>query len=262
MFDFINYGSDKLILFLLIIIRTSGMFITAPVYGNRSIPALVKIGLVLLLALILVPTINHPSSFSSVTSLWQLLGLVFNEMLIGVLIGLFFRFIFFGILTGGSIIGYQMGFMFANMFDANLSNQVSILGRFWYVIAILFFISINGHYLIINALVESYAVIPPGNVHVNVAVGEMIIKYSAYIFVIALKVASPIMITLFLTDVALGTIAKTMPTMNVFFVGFPVKIGVGLLVMALSLPLFVYVIQQAMGYFDNGLKYMLMAIGT
>ncbi|MFQ5454192.1 MAG: flagellar biosynthetic protein FliR, partial [Candidatus Zixiibacteriota bacterium] len=133
--------------------------------------------------------------------------------------------------------------------------------RFWYIVAILFFLAINGHHMIINAFVESYQVIPAGNIGINGFVGEMIIKYSAYIFIIALKVASPIMATLFLTDIALGTIAKTMPTMNVFFVGMPIKISVGFLVMAMSLPLMVYVLEKAMGYFDNGLRLVLYSIG-
>jgi flagellar biosynthetic protein FliR len=261
LFDFINFGADQLIILLLTILRTSGLLVTAPVIGDRGIPNLVKVGLVILLALLLMPTISNVDSFGQVDSAWQLAGLALQETLIGAIIGLFFRFIFIGVLTAGSIIGYQIGFMFATMFDTNLSNQVSIIGRFWYVIAILFFLSINGHHLIINAYAESYQVIPLGGVSTYGSVGELIIKYSAYIFVIALKVASPVIITLFLTDVALGTIAKTMPTMNVFFVGFPIKIGVGLVVMAISLPLFAYVVERALGYFDTELRIFLYSFG-
>lgn len=261
MFDFINYGADKLIILILVVLRTSGLLIMAPVIGDRGIPTLIKIGLVILLAMLLVPTIPGLDNIPKVTSLWQLAGLAFNELLIGFIIGLFFRLIFIGVLTAGSMIGYQIGFMFATMFDTNLSNQVSIIGRFWYVVAILFFLSISGHHLIITSFADSYQVIPVGGVSAYGSAGELIIKYSAYIFVIALKVASPIMITLFLTDVALGTIAKTMPSMNVFFVGFPIKIGVGLVVMAMSMPLFAYVVERALGYFDSELRILLYSLG-
>ncbi|MFQ5453877.1 MAG: flagellar biosynthetic protein FliR, partial [Candidatus Zixiibacteriota bacterium] len=118
MFEFINYSADKLILLFLIIIRTSGMFITSPFWGDRSIPALVKVGLIVLLSLILLPTIPNQSSFSEINSMWQLVGLAFNEMLIGFIIGLFFRLIFIGVMIAGTLIGYQMGFMFATMFDS------------------------------------------------------------------------------------------------------------------------------------------------
>ncbi len=262
MFDFINYGSDKLIIFLLILLRTSGLLIMAPVLGDRGIPNLIKVGLVCLLAMLLMPSLPGQDSLTQVTSLWQLAGLAFNELLVGFTIGLLFRLVFIGVLTAGSIIGYEIGFMFATIFDTNMSNQVSIIGRFWYVVAILFFLSINGHHLIINAFAESYQVIPPGGVTTYGSMGELIITYSAYIFVIALKVASPIMISLFLTDMALGAIAKTMPTMNVFFVGFPIKIGVGLTVMAISLPLFTYVVEKALGYFDGELRILLYSLGA
>lgn len=242
-------------------IRTSGLFIIAPILGDKGIPNLIKVGLVILFGLILTSVVPNPELFTEITSNWQLAGLVFNEILIGFIIGLIFRLIFYGVITGGAIIGYQIGFMFAQVFDQNNQSQVSIIGKFWEVVAILFFVSINGHHLVINALAESFTFIPPGNFMINGSVGEMLIKYSAYIFIIAFKIASPIIITLFLTDVALGTIAKTMPTMNVFFVGFPIKIAAGLAVMAISLPLFVFVIEKSLNYFDTELRTLLFAIG-
>ena len=261
LFEFINYGSDKIIILLLVIIRTSGLFIMAPVLSDQGIPKLIKIGLVVMFGLLITSTIPNSAMFSEITSNWQLAGLVFNEILIGFILGLLFRLIFYGVLFAGSIVGYQIGFMFAQVFDQTNQTQVSIVGRFWYVLALLFFICINGHHLIINGLVESFAVIPPGNFHMTGEVGEMMMKYSAYIFVIAFKIASPVIITLYLTDIALGTIAKTMPTMNVFFVGMPLKIAVGLVVMGLSLPMFTYVIEQSLQYFDTGMKTLLFTIG-
>ena len=215
----------------------------------------------LLLSLVLMPTVPNLDSFPQITSLWQLLGYAFNEILIGFIIGLFFKFIFIGVMTGGSIIGYQIGFMFAMTFDKNEAAQISIVSQFWYIIAILFFLTINGHHMIINAFSESFEVIPLGNFNSHSVVGEMLIRYSAYMFIIAIKIASPIMITLFLIDMSLGAISKMMPTMNVFFVGMPVKTGVGLLMMGMSLPLFVYVIEKTLTYFDGGLKDLLFAIG-
>ena len=261
MFDFVNFGADKLQLLLLIIIRTSGMVVAAPVFGDTGIPRMLRVGLVLLLSLVLVPVLGNITTAPVAESLWQLAGFVLNELLVGVIIGMMFRFLFIAALTAGGLIGYQIGFMMANMFDQSFSSQVSLIGRFWYIIAILLFLAINGHHLIINAFAESYAVIPPGAVGIYGSAGELIIKYSAYVFVIALKIAAPVMVTLFLTDVALGTIAKTMPTMNVFFVGFPIKIGVGMMVMAMALPIFAYVMERALQYFDSGLGELLKVIG-
>ncbi len=262
MFEFINYSSDKIIIFFLIVIRTSGLFIMAPVFSDKSLPKMIKVGLVVMFGLIITSTVPNPESYLAIQSNFDLVVLVFNEILIGFIIGLLFRMLFYGVLIAGAIIGYQMGFMFAQVFDQSNQTQISIIGRFWYIIALLFFISINGHHLVINALVESFAVIPPGNFQMSGEIGEMMIKYSAYIFVIAFKIAAPVVITLYLTDIALGTISKTMPTMNVFFVGMPIKIAVGLVVMGLSLPMFTYVIQQSLQYFDTGTKTLLYSIGN
>ena len=89
----------------------------------------------------------------------------------------------------------------------------------------------------------------------------VMMKYTAYVFVLAIKIAAPVMITLTLTDVALGTIAKLMPTMNIFIVGFPLKIGVGLMVVALSLPVFAYVLEKSTLYLNRGMTELLASMG-
>ncbi|MFQ6009447.1 MAG: flagellar biosynthetic protein FliR, partial [Candidatus Zixiibacteriota bacterium] len=237
LFDFINYGADKLQTLLLIILRASGLFLLAPIFSHRTIPVLIKAGFIIAIAIVLVPTVNAAMPYQ-IESFWQLAALGAKEILLGLLIGLIFRLIFFGAETAGTIIGYQIGFALFNLPDVEEGGQISILGQFWYLVAALIFLSINGHHLIVTAFAGSYEVIPPGVVGLGAPVGELMIKCTAYVFVLALKIAAPLMIALFLTDVALGTIAKTIPTMNVFFVGFPIKISVGLLVMAMALPAF------------------------
>lgn len=260
MFEFIHYGPSQLQLFLLVILRTSGFFLMAPIFSHTAIPALIKVGVLLLLSLLLVPTVGD-SALPQIESFWQLAGLAFKEILVGVIIGLLFRLIFMAAKTAGAIIGYQMGFAIVSMPDVEEGGQIAIMGRFWFLVAMLVFLSIDGHHLVLTAFADSYEVVPAGVVGLASPAGELIIKYTAYVFVIALKMAAPMMITLFLTDIALGTIAKTMPTMNVFFVGFPIKIGVGLMVMATSLPIFAYVLEKGMMYLDGELRLVLAAMG-
>jgi len=260
LFDFINYGADKLQALFLIILRASGLFLMAPVISHRTIPTLVKVGLMITISLVLVPTVAI-SALPEVTSFWQLAALGAKEILLGLIIGLMFRLIFSGAKTAGSIISYQIGFALVSTPDVEEGGQVAIIGQFWFLVGTLIFLCINGHHLVIEAFAESYNVIPAGMVGWGSSVGELMIKYTAYVFVIALKIAAPVMITLFLTDVALGTIAKTMPTMNVFFVGFPIKIAVGLLVIGLSLPVFAYVLEKATTYLDDELRLVFAAMG-
>lgn len=261
MFDLVAFGGQQAIAFILILVRVSGLFILAPVFGEQDLSTVVKVALAIILSIVLLPVAPLVSAMPPVTSVWGLLGLAFGELLVGVTIGMFFRFIFHGVLMAGAMIGYQIGFMFANLFDTNLNEQISVISRFWYLVAMLLFLSIDGHHLVINALAESYQVIPPGQAGIDGSFAEAAIRYSAYAFVLAIKIAAPVTICLFLTDVALGTIAKTIPTMNVFFVGFPIKIAVGLLVMAMSMPMFAYVMEKAMGYMDDGLRSVLYSVG-
>ncbi|MDF1544999.1 MAG: flagellar biosynthetic protein FliR [bacterium] len=260
MFDFINFTAERAQVFLLVITRSSSIFMFAPVLGHRSIPKLVKVSLMILLAGLIVSTMPN-IEMEPINSIWPLLGLMFREFLIGAVITVVFLLTFYGVQTAGSIIGYQMGLAMATEFDPSTSAQVSVIGRFWYMLALLIFLVIDGHHLLIQAFADSFHLIPPAGVTMNGEAGEMILRVSAYVFIIALKIAAPVLITLFLTDVALGTIAKTMPTMNVFFVGIPVKIAMGLLVMAISLPAFAYVLEQTMNYLNGELREIYLAMG-
>ena len=260
MFEFLNFGANALQIFLLVLLRASGLFFMAPVFSDRAIPTLVKAGFIILLSGIIVSVLKAPE-LPPVDSAWVLAGLAAKELLVGLIIGMVFRLLFMGVKTGGAILGYQMGFAMVVMPDINGTDQLSIVARIWFLLAMLIFFTINGHYLVLTALIDSYTVMPPGLAGASSSVGDMIIKYSAYVFIIAIKVAAPVMITLFLVDVALGTVAKTMPTMNVFFVGLPIKIGVGLAVLALSLPLFGYVLEKVTIYLDGELRAGFLALG-
>ena len=259
MFEFLNFTAAKLQTLMLIIMRGSGLFILAPILGSRQVPVLIRVGLLVVLSLVLVPLVAETTAVAE--SAAELAVLALKEILVGALIGLFFLFIFFAAKMAGGLVGYQIGFAIAVQLDPTSGDQVSLIGRFWDLMASLIFIAISGHHLIIRAFADSYLVIPPGDVAMSGTVGEMVMKYSAYVFVLALKMAAPVLVTLFLTDIALGTVAKTMPTMNVFFVGFPIKIGVGMLTIALALPLFSYLLQRAVEFLDGELRTMMLALG-
>jgi len=260
LFEFIHYGADKLQVFLLILLRASGLFLLSPVLSHRSVPTTAKIGLVILFGILLTSALGDVSA-APADSFASLVALAFKEMLVGVTIGFVFALLFMAVRGAGSLVGYQVGFAIALVLDPNTQSQQSVMSQVWFVVAMLIFLAINGHHLIIKAFADSYAVMPPGQVAVAGSTGELIIKYTAYVFVLGLKLAAPVMVTLFLTDVALGVVAKMMPTMNVFIVGFPLKIGVGLLVMAMSMPIFAYILRQATAYLDRELGFLLVTMG-
>lgn len=260
MFDFINYGSETLLTFLLVLLRASGLILMAPVLSHSSVPRMVRVGLLIILSGIVVSAVKIPA-IPEVLSLWQLVGLATKEILVGFVIGLTFRFLFMGLKTGGAMLGYQLGLAMVSLPDVDSSGQVSIIARFWVLLATLIFLAVDGHHAVISSLVDSYRAIPVGHVSLDMSVGQMILRYSVYVFVIAVKVAAPVTVTLFLVDVSLGSIAKMIPTMNVFFVGFPIKISVGLAVVALSLPLFSQLVQGFIGALDRELQTLYVVWG-
>jgi flagellar biosynthetic protein FliR len=260
LFDFIGFNTNQLQVFLLLLVRASGLFLTAPIFGHRVLPTQIKVGLIVLLAVVSMPALQT-MTIAPAGSLLELSGMVLRELMVGLLIGFVYRLLFKAAEFAGSLAGYQVGLAISSAFDPSVGDQLGAFGRFWILLATLIFLAINGHHLIIRAFNDSYHFIEPGQMQVTGDTADLIIRYSAYVFVLAIKIAAPVMVTAVLMDVALGTVAKVMPSMNIFIVGFPLKIGMGILVVAMSLPIFSYVLQQSTGYFDRAVGELLASMG-
>ncbi len=260
MFEFAAYSTAKLQMFFLLIFRGSGLFLAAPILGHKSVPITVKIGLMILLAIVVSPSL-HDVTIPEAGSTVELAGMVLRELMVGLLLGFFFSLLFKAAEMAGALTGFQIGLVVAQAFDPNAGGQVAIIGRLWILLASLIFMAINGHHLVIQAFNESFQIIPPGQVLIQGGTAELILKYTSYTLVLAVKIASPVIVTLVLTDVALGTMAKMMPSMNIFIVGFPLKLGVGLAVTAMSLPIFGYVLEKSTAYLNESVGMLVHSMG-
>jgi flagellar biosynthetic protein FliR len=129
-----------------------------------------------------------------------------------------------------------MGMALANVIDPSTSQQVPIMAQFIQLLALLMLVVTNAHHWFIRALVESYRLVPPFGFQFSHSVMAQVVEFGANMFIIAIKIGAPIITALFLTSVAFGLIARTVPQMNVLIVAMPLKIGVGLLFMGFSLP--------------------------
>ena len=222
---------------------------------------MVKVGLAITFAVILIPVVSK-MQLPVIDSIWMLVAIAIKEMLIGFIIGLFFAILFNAVRMGGNIIGYQIGLLVAQVMDPETNSNVSMVGEFLYTLALLIFLAIDGHHAILSAFADSYKMIPVGIFNFAGPAGEMLIKFTAYAFTIAIKLAAPVMITLFLVTVSLGIVARTVPQMNIFIVGLPLKIGIGFLVLASALPVFRFMIEKMTHYFDGQMASILYNIGT
>jgi flagellar biosynthetic protein FliR len=256
-----GYGADRLQAFLLVNFRLGGMFLVAPIFSRQSIPPMVKAGLAIMLAILLMPAIIN-AGVPAVPSLADLSALVFKEVLVGVIVGLMLKLLFYAAQTAGSVIGFQSGLAIANVVDPSTKSQVNMLGQFWVLVASMIFLAINGHHLLITSLADSFQVIPLGGAVFGAGAVDLLLRLSGIMFTLALKMAAPILLTVFLVDVALGVLARTIPQMNIFVIGIPVKITVSLLMIGVSLPVFSWALNTMTAFLDEHLQEMIGALAT
>lgn len=235
---------DQVLIWALVFLRMVSALVAMPVFGYRGVPLVVKIGLAAFLAYLLLPGIRPPQGLIlGSAGLPMLIALALPEIAAGLLVGLVAHFIFYGVQLSGQYLGLQMGFGIVNVMDPQTEEQISIIAQLQYLFATLIFITFNGHHFLLTGLQQTYQAAPLGGVHFPAGLIATFVKLSGDLFIAGVKIAAPVMAALFLSEVALGIIARTVPQMNIFIVGFPLKIGVGLLALALSWPLFVYVLE-------------------
>jgi len=163
---------------------------------------------------------------------------VAGEAFLGILLGFAAALPFAGIRMAGELVGVQMGFGIASVFDPRQEQQISVTAQFYDLLAVLLFLLLDGHHLLLRALGTSVQALPPGQAAFGGRAVQQIVALGGSLFIIALSVGGPLIAVLFLADAAMGFVARTVPQMNIFIVGIPVKIGLGLLAIALTLPFF------------------------
>lgn len=222
--------------FIPILLRLSTLFTLAPFYGFKNVPVRVRIGLALLVALIVTPVVDVPHLAGYTLS--GLIILALQEVLVGALLAFCMVLLFTAAQFGGHISGHQMGLAMANTVDPQGQFSLSVVGEFYYVFAAMLFLCFDGHHFILRAIIHSFQLVPIDSVALNGAVMRVLMRLSADLFLLAVQLAAPVIAALLTTSVALGLIARTVPQMNVFIVGFPLKLGVGFGVAFLSVPVF------------------------
>ena len=219
--------------FLLIFARMLAFFGVAPLFSASGFPNQGKIALAGFLSIIIlflrgtsIPTIE--------LELLPLAGLILGEVLVGLTMGFIVGLVFAALQLGGYLIGFQMGFAVANVLDPVSGDQVSILGQFIFLFGLLTFLNIDGHHVFIKGMVDSFDIVPVGAMKANAQIVEMIASMFQSYFWTAMKVALPILGIVLILDLSLGIVARTVPQMNVFFVGLPLKTLVGIFTLYIS----------------------------
>ncbi len=233
--------------------RILALIATAPILGNPSIPVRVKLGLAIMITILVVPTVEQslpqidPSSGMGMVVLLQ-------QLLIGVAIGFVMRVVFVAVEMAGELIGLQMGLGFAIFFDPQNSGQIDIIGRFLGVIASLAFLAIDGHLMMIALISQSFSTLPVGSVGVTDTTFTTLANWGREIFKSGLQLSLPVLTALLITNLALGILTRAAPQLNIFAVGFPLTLSIGLLVLALSMPFYAPILEHLV---HDGLNLMM-----
>jgi flagellar biosynthesis protein FliR len=229
--------------FLLMLVRVSSFFATLPLFSYRTIPVPHRLGIAFFLAWIMFFTMDPP--VMSIDGFYYML--IIKEALVGLLIGLVAYIILTVVQIAGAFIDFQMGFAIANVIDPQTGAQSPLVGQYLYTFALLLLLTLNGHHLLLDGIYYSYQFIPLDQVWLpfgNEEVIEFIVITFNKVFVIAFQMAFPVVGALFLVDVALGIVARTVPQLNVFVVGLPLKIGVSFIVLILVMSAMFMVVQE------------------
>ena len=246
----LNIPLNQILSFLLIFLRVGAILFSAPIFDNQSAPVIFKVGLALSISFLLFPLLKiNVNGFNA--SLVMFVLMVASEIAVGFLIGFSVRVFFIGIQLAGQIAGFQMGLAIANVVDPASSIQVPILSQFFNLFAMLIFLSLNAHHWFIKALTESFNLVPPLEFQINSALVPLVLTLAGNIFVVAVKVSAPIIVSLLLTSVALGLLARTVPQMHIFVVAMPLKISVGLVFITLTLPFLATFLQDLFSGLDH-----------
>jgi flagellar biosynthetic protein FliR len=216
--------------------RVAPVLFLMPVLSSTSLPSLLKIGLTLTVGLIFLPWVRidptllprDPYSFAF---------FLIAELMIGFILALSVKIILAGIQLGGELAGFQMGLSLANVVDPLSDVNTPVVSQFLYLLGLVLFLAVDGHHWFFRAVGQSFLLLAPGEIHLQAGMYRHFLYLMANFFVIAVKIAAPVLAVLIFTQIALGILAKAVPQVNILMTSFPITIGLGLLFLAFSLDL-------------------------
>jgi flagellar biosynthetic protein FliR len=220
--------------FILVLARVSPLFAVAPLFSSRQIPARVRTVVACGLAVGLAPLALHGQHVPN--DVLALLGLVLKELLVGLAFALSIALLFAAVSSAGALLDMLVGFSFGAIVDPLTGNQSAVLTQLYGLVALAVFVAIDGVGWVVGGLSRTFELVPLTAAPDIPSLATGVVATFTTIFTSALEVAAPVLLACVITDVAFGVVTRVVPQLNVFAVGFPVKVVVGLLVVAASLP--------------------------
>ncbi len=222
----------------------------APMFGRRNVPIIVKIGFSIFLTIVFYNIIDS-SDIIKEDNIYYYTFLVFKEIIVGLILGFVSFAMFTAIYIAGQLIDMQIGFGVVNVIDPISSMQVPITSNFYFIFTMVVFLALKGHHLLIKALLRSYQYIPLGSSSFDDNLINDVVRIFGNIFILGFKIAAPVTASVLIADIALGVISRTIPQFNVFIVGMPLKIALGITLILISIPMFIDIITTLFSEIDK-----------
>lgn len=234
--------------------RVAGLFASAPILSDQRVPLMVKAGCSFLIAVVLLPVLGVGWVPSGMLAFALAAA---KELAVGAALGFIAGMVLGVVQMAGDLADFQAGFGFAALVDPTIDFPPSIIGRFQYMLAWLVFLGLNGHHYLLTGVADSFRALPLATFSVNPALGESVFVLAASMFVITMKIAAPVIGAVFLADIAIGMVARTVPQMNILVLGFPVKMSLALVTVAVGVPVMLPVVQGLVGLVGETLSQFL-----
>lgn len=232
--DLFNLPVDSILSFILTLMRVSIVMFMLPIFSTERIPMQVKAAATMVITMGIWPHLELPG-VSMPSHPLDIVLLMMGEVILGLVMSMCVNFLFMAIQSGGELLGFQMGFTMINFADPLTGNQTGFTAFFLWMVSILTFLALDGHLHMLQGFAMSFKLIPVGGIVLGELLLRQVFDLSVQLFVLALKIAAPVMVALFLVELMLALVSRTSPQMNIMEVGFPVKIGIGFFFLGLLL---------------------------
>ncbi len=252
------FNYELLVTFLLVFARIASFIVTTPIFGGQNTPGLVKAGMAFVISAVLVPLVTPPQH--QIVGVMGFLLAVIREVGVGLMTGLICHMILQTLNILGQIFDLQIGFMMASFFDPNAGGQVTLTSKFLYLLGTILFFILDGHHMLLLGMSQSFQILPLDTAVFNGGSTFILIRSFARMVALAVQISAPIIAVVLLIDVCLGLLGRTAPQMNIFMLGFPVKIGVGILTLSIMVPLLGMVFQSLFRMMEKDLYTLLKGL--
>lgn len=242
--------------FILVLMRIGGMFFLMPVFSGKAIPPQAKVVMAMVVAMLLTPIVAVSPEMMPQNAVGFLLYAV-SELFAGMTLALMLRLVFAGLQTAAQMAGFQMGLSMANILDPHAGTQSLVVAELVYIASLALFLAVNGHHLILSAVVGSFDSMPIGTLKLSESLFDLVMGLSREMFVLSVKLMAPVMAILLFSQAALGILAKMVPQMNLLMLSFGLNVGLGLFFLGLTMQFFWPVLAKSL---DTALKLLPVAL--